>query len=365
MLVSTNADLAGAPTHVRAVACELADRGARVLVAFGQHGPVEASLRALGLRCEVVPTLRSDLRFWRDPRTRADLARLVGAFEPDLVHAHSAKAGQVARAVCRRFGLPCVYTVHGWGFGPGRPPLRSALVALSERLQVRDTSHYVAVSQADAAAGIERLGIPAQRIDTIHNGVADTPFRARPDRSRVIVMVSRAHPGKDHDTLLRATAGLDCEVWCIGGGTDGPAFARSMAPYTTDRVRRIRVFGDRPDVPELLGQAGAFVLSSRYEGLPLSIIEAMRAGLPVVASRVGGVPELVRDGETGGLFAAGDANALRGLLSAWLDDPALRRRLGAAGRSAYERGFALDRMIDALLSVYRRALDAHAAARRR
>jgi glycosyltransferase involved in cell wall biosynthesis len=365
MLVSTNADLAGAPTHVRAVACALAERGVEVLVAFGQHGPVEASLRAIGLRCEVVPTLRSDLRFWRDPRTRADLARLVDGFAPDLVHAHSAKAGQIARAVCRSFALPCIYTVHGWGFGPGRPLLRSALLTLSERLQVRHTSHYVAVSQADAAAGIGRLGIPAQRIDTIHNGVADSPHRARPERSRIVVMVSRAHPGKDHETLLRASAGLDCEVWCIGGGTDGPEFARAIAPHAGDGARRIRVFGDRRDVPELLGEAGVFVLSSRYEGLPLSIIEAMRAGVPVLASRVGGVPELVRDGETGGLFPAGDADALRGLLSGLLDDPERRRRLGAAGRQAYERGFALEPMIDALLSVYRRVLETHAGARRR
>jgi glycosyltransferase involved in cell wall biosynthesis len=118
-------------------------------------------------------------------------------------------------------------------------------------------------------------------------------------------------------------------------------------------------------VPELLGEAGVFVLSSRYEGLPLSIIEAMRAGVPVLASRVGGVPELVRDGETGGLFPAGDADALRGLLSGLLDDPERRRRLGAAGRQAYERGFALEPMIDALLSVYRRVLETHAGARRR
>ncbi len=363
LLVSTNADLAGAPTHVRTVACALLERGAQVLVAFGQHGPVEESLRALGVRCEVVPTMRSDLRFWRDRRTHADLSRLVVAFAPHLVHAHSAKAGQVARAVCRRLDVPCVYTVHGWGFGPGRPRLQSALVRLSERLQVAHTGHYVAVSQADAATGRARLGIPGRAIDTIHNGIADTPLRARPEASSVIVTVSRAHPGKDHDTLFRATAGLDCEVWCIGGGTDGAAFSRVVAPYADDPRRRIRVFGNRCDIPELLAQAGVFVLSSRYEGLPLSIIEAMRAGLPVVATDVGGVCELVRHGETGALVGVGDAPALHRQLSALLADGALRRRLGAAGRQAYERGFALEPMVDALVSVYRRTVAGHAADR--
>jgi glycosyltransferase involved in cell wall biosynthesis len=363
MLVSTNADLAGAPTHVRTVACALVERGADVLVAFGQSGPVEEALRATGVRCEIVPTMRSDLRFWRDRRTQAELSRWVSEFAPHLVHAHSAKAGRVAREVCRRLDVPCVYTVHGWGFGPGRPRLQSTLVRASERLQVRHTAHYVAVSQADAATGQACLGIPRGRIETIHNGVADTLSRARPEHSRVIVTVSRAHPCKDHDTLFRATAGLDCEVWCIGGGTDGPAFARAIAPYSNDSMRRIRVFGNRGDIPELLAQAGVFALSSRYEGLPLSIIEAMRAGLPVVATDVGGVPELVRHGETGALFPVGDASALRAQLRALLDDGSLRRRWGAAARIAYERGFSLEPMVDALVSVYRRTTVEHASAR--
>lgn len=353
MLVSTNADMAGAPMHVRDLALALHARGVELLVVFGQEGPIEAELRASGVRCEVVPTMRSDLRFWRDGQTVDALVRILCGFVPDIVHAHSAKAGQIARIACRRLGIPCVYTVHGWGFGRGRAWLQAALVRSVERRLVEATTHYIAVSQTDAVVGRERLGIAGRAITPIHNGVHDAPHRARPDASRIIVMVSRAHRGKDHDTLFRATAGLDCEVWCVGGGTETEVFARAAAPHLEDPVRRIRFLGTRDDVPELLAQAGVFVLSSRYEGLPLSIIEAMRAGLPVVASDVGGVPELVRHGETGVLFEVGDAASLRAHLSTLLDDPLLRRRLGESGRQAYERGFSHARMLESTFAVYR------------
>ena len=356
MLVSTNADRAGAPLHVRALALGLLERGWTVAAVFGETGPVEADLRAQGVSCHVLPDLRSDMRFWRDRRTVAALAERLRAFAPDLVHAHSAKAGMVARLASARIGVPCVYTVHGWGFGPGRAPLQAAVLSVVERALLGLTSRHIAVSRADERLGRERLGLRGDAITTIHNGVEDTPHRARPEASRVIAMVARAHRQKDHATLLRATEGLDCEVWLAGGGTDTDAFRRALEPAGPDPVRRVRWLGARSDIAELLAGAGVFVLSSRYEGLPLSIIEAMRAGLPVVASDVGGVGELVRPDVNGALFEAGDAAALRTRLQALLDDPQRRARFGAAARADYEAGFTVEAMMRATSEVYRAAL---------
>lgn len=354
-LVSTNADRAGAPLHVRSLATELATRGVRVMGVFGEDGPVVHALRGQGIECRVIPTMRSDLRFWRERTTLASLLDHLGDFRPDLIHAHSAKAGLVARLAARRLGVPCVYTVHGWGFGPGRSRVQAMLLAAVERTLVRMTAHYVAVSHADERLGRSRLGLRPEHITTIHNGVEDTPLRADPQSSRIVVMVARAHRQKDHETLLRATSGLPCELWLVGGGTDDPAFRTRMEPGGPDPARTVRYLGSRTDIPELLSRCGIFVLSSRYEGLPLSVIEAMRAGLPVLASDVGGVRELVRDGHNGAVFRSGDADALRGHLQALLDDDALRRRWGEAARSDYERGFAVAPMIRATLEVYRQA----------
>jgi glycosyltransferase involved in cell wall biosynthesis len=364
MLVSTNADRAGAPLHVRALALGLLERGWTVGVVFGEEGPVEADLRARGVDCHVLPNLRSDMRFWRDRRSVAGLVGLLQAFAPDLVHAHSAKAGMVARLAAARLGVPCVYTVHGWGFGPGRARLQAAVLSVVERALVRLTARYIAVSRADERLGRERLRLPGDAITTVHNGVEDTPHRARPEVSRVIAMVARAHRQKDHATLLRATEGLDCEVWLAGGGTDAEAFRSALEPAGPDPVRRVRWLGARSDIAELLAGASVFVLSSRYEGLPLSIIEAMRAGLPVVASDVGGVGELVRPDANGALFESGDAAALRARLKALLDDPDRRARLGAAARADDEAGYTVEAMMRSTLEVYRGAMRGAAARRR-
>jgi glycosyltransferase involved in cell wall biosynthesis len=353
VLVSTNADLAGAPLHVRTLALELSERGFAVAVVFGQEGPVEAGLRAAGITCHVVPTMRSEIHPAKDRRSIDALARLLRAHRPDVVHAHSAKAGMVARIAARRLGIPCVYTVHGWGFGPGRPWLRALLLGAVERSLVGATDRFIAVSEVDARLGRQRLAIPSGAITTIRNGIADTPWRARPAASRVVAMVARDCMPKDYATLLRAAAGLDCEVWCIGSGTDTAAFRDAARRTGADVERRVRFLGARTDVAELLARCGVFVLSSDFEGLPLSVIEAMRAGLPTVASDVGGMRELVAPGRTGMLFAPRDHVALRSHLESLLAAPERRDTLGATARRVFERRFALAPMIDRTIDVYR------------
>jgi glycosyltransferase involved in cell wall biosynthesis len=138
---------------------------------------------------------------------------------------------------------------------------------------------------------------------------------------------------------------------------DGPERAALEAAAATAQVE---LLGERGDVPEQLAASDVFVLSSRSEGMPMSILEAMAAGLPVVASAVGGIPEIVRDGETGLLVPPGDADALAAALGRLLDDDGLRRRLGAAGRERALDEFDVVRFGDAHVDAYRRALAARA-----
>src|SRR5690606_1868117 len=167
----------------------------------------------------------------------------------------------------------------------------------------------------DRKIGVQKIGIPESRISTIYNGILDTDARAVPEQSSTVVMVARFAPQKDYATLLRAIDNLSCEVICVGSGTDSEEFrqiARKLAPRSEGRVQFL---GVRPDVDHVLAKSGIFVLSSRFEGLPISIIEAMRAGLPIVASDVGGVPELLVERGNGYLFEAGDSDTLTTLLT--------------------------------------------------
>jgi glycosyltransferase involved in cell wall biosynthesis len=140
----------------------------------------------------------------------------------------------------------------------------------------------------------------------------------------------------------------------VGEGPDRPALEAEIERLGIGD--RVRLLGERRDVPELLGAADVFVLSSRSEGLPVSVLEAMVAGLPVVASRVGGVGELVEDEETGLLVAPGNPDELSTALERVLGDRELRRRLGAAGRERVERHFDLESFRRAHLDLYYREL---------
>jgi glycosyltransferase involved in cell wall biosynthesis len=170
------------------------------------------------------------------------------------------------------------------------------------------------------------------------------------------VPVGRLQAPKDPLTLIRALAelGRPGEAVIAGDGPDRPAVEREVRRLGLESA--VRLAGERDDVAELLAEADLFVLSTRSEGLPLSILEAMAAGLPVVASDVGGVPELVVDRETGFLVPPGDPHALAAAIERLLDDPDLRGRFGAAGRARVSTHFDLASAQRAHLDLYRALL---------
>src|SRR5205807_9503285 len=154
-----------------------------------------------------------------------------------------------------------------------------------------------------------------------------------------VVSVGRFKYPKDFVTLVGALAHLESpfRALIVGDGPDRPAIEEALRRH--DLTDRVELAGERNDVPELLAAADVFVLSSRSEGLPVSVLEAMAAELPVVATAVGGLPELVVEGETGFLVPPGDARALGAALGRLLADAELCRRLGEAGRRRVEAGF--------------------------
>jgi glycosyltransferase involved in cell wall biosynthesis len=195
---------------------------------------------------------------------------------------------------------------------------------------------------------------------TVHNGMPDVPVALRGDPSRTpvrLLMVARFEPQKDHATLLHALGGLKDYAWNLDLIGDGPRRSQmeSLAGILSI-ADRVRFLGQRMDVEQILAQAQVGLLVSNWEGFPLSILEAMRAGLPVVASSVGGISESVRDEETGYLVPRGNVELLRDRIRRLLAAPALRVRLGASGRTRYEQHFTLDHSVAKTLAVYRDVL---------
>ena len=201
-------------------------------------------------------------------------------------------------------------------------------------------------------------------VNQIYNGVDTAKYhpaveRAKlrgelglPPETQLIGIVARLDPIKDHATLLKAIAGVttdETHVHLVVIG-DGPELERLDGLAG----QNVHFLGSRTDVPELLPQLDLFVLSSLNEGISNTILEAMACGVPVVASRVGGNPELVREGTDGCLFPAGDVSALGDCLRAYLADDALRSAHGANGRQRVLEQFSIRAMVDQYEQVWRR-----------
>jgi glycosyltransferase involved in cell wall biosynthesis len=358
MFVITRGDiLGGAQSYVRDLARRFAADGDEVLVVAGAMGAMTATLEEAGVPAIQAPGLLREIQLLRDVGSVASLSSLMRSFRPDLVTTHSSKAGIVGRIAARLTGTPCLFTVHGWAFNSSEPRTKRTVYRSLERAMAPLAARIVCVSEHSRELGAA-AGIRPDRLVTIHNGIPDAPPHLRaepgmPGRLR-LVSVARFAPPKDHRTLLLAVKEVeDVDLDLIG---DGPAEGETRALARELALDdRVRFLGRRGDVPETLARAQAFALCSRSEGFPLSTLEAMRAGLPVVVSRVGGAPEAVVDGETGYVVHTNDVAGWRDRLAALAGDPALRARMGASGRALYEARFIFERMYAETAAVYRAA----------
>jgi len=315
------------------------------VVGVSADGPLLDIARAEGFRIAPIPFARnlSPPAQWRAFRA---LVALMRAERPDLVHAHMPISGFLARLAARIAGVPRVaYTCHGFLFNQPSPWPRRAISLVLEWLGGRMTDVYMTVS-TEEAADARRLWI-ARHATAIGNG--RDPARYRPDaeaRSRlrsefgtrpervVIIAVSRLVRHKGYPELLAAMRDLDADLWIVGKRLASD-HGEDMEPHfaAADLGNRLLRLGYREDVPALLAAADIFALPSHFEGLPMSVIEAMLTGLPVVATDISGPREQVLPNVTGLLVPARRVPELADALRRLVADAALRARMGEAGRA--------------------------------
>lgn len=364
--VITRSDIiGGAQVHVRDIALGLLHEGHVVTVLVGGEGPFTEELAAKGIPYRCLRHLVRPIRPGTDIRGFGELRAALAELQPDVVSTHSSKAGWLGRLAARSLGIPVVFTAHGWAFTEGVPERKRRVYALAERLASAFANRIITVSDYDRKQALRWRIAPAPKLVTVHNGLHDVAPRlyARPAVHPVrIVMVARFEPQKDHVTLLRALAGLTDLPWELELIGDGPLLEDVRAEAGRLGIReRIRFLGARKDVAERLAMAQVFVLASNWEGLPRSILEAMRAGLPVVASDVGGVCEAVLDNHSGFLVPRKDVEALRARLRQLIDNPSLRVKMGHAGRSRFKHHFTFRIMFSKTIQVYKSVLSVELA----
>jgi glycosyltransferase involved in cell wall biosynthesis len=339
----------------------------RLLVDFARHADRERfSLRCISLngRGRIADELEAlGVEVTSFPETRRPgaimigrLVELLARWDIRIVHTHNSAPLMYAAPAAALVGAMVVHTRHGRGMSATR----------RQRTLARAASHlverFVCVSAESAAIASYQRFCP-QRINVIRNGVNLEIFPYRGLKSDgPIVAVARLSPQKDLGSLIRAMAlavreNSTLRLEIAGEGESRLELENLISEF--DLHEHVGLLGAVDDIPGLLQSASQFVLSSRHEGLSLSILEAMATGLPVVATRVGGNAEVVVDGRTGFLVEPGDPQAIANALLTIHHDPTRARRMGAAGRRRVEGQFDVHRMIQQYETLYSEVVRPH------
>jgi glycosyltransferase involved in cell wall biosynthesis len=347
----------GVPHHVLDLVRSLDPARFRLVLACPRESVLWDELEGSAVELHAISPAREPRP--ADLKTLATLVRLVRS--ADVVHGHSAKAGFLVRLAAAATGRrrTCVFTPHGWSFWSAGGAT-GRLYASLERLAAHWCRTIITLSADERDAGLAaRVGSRDDYV-VIPNGIDLERFARAPEpvAGRVLV-VGRFAPPKRHDLVLRAFADIHerfpgSELWFVGDGGDRPASEQLAAELGVQGATRF--LGVRDDVPDLLAQAACVVLASDYEGCPLSVLEAMAAGVPVVATSVGGVPEVVRDGVTGIVAEPGRPEGLARGLAELLGDEARAVELGRAGRELARERFSHEQMAAATAEVYERVV---------
>jgi len=388
--VLTRLNLGGPARQVLASDPLLVERGHAVRVFAGRPEPGEGDLfdelSSRGIDVVRVPEMRRGISPARDLRARAKLRAHLFAFAPDVVHTHASKAGTLGRSAARKLpGTARVHTFHGHVLEGYFPELVAKRLRRLEAKLASETDRIVAVSHA-TADDLVRLGVIEENaLVVVPPGIDLDAFLALPpldDAGRrsgavrgligadadafVCGVVGRLAPVKRVTAALSAFALLaprrpELHVAFVGDGEDRRALERAIGALPPDVAARAHVLGARTDMPAVLADLDAVLLSSRSEGLPIALVEAAAAALPVVATPVGGVPELVAHERTGFLTESADETAAVDELAFHLD-ALLADRAAAAGMGRRARLRVADRhsaaaLADRLETLYTAVID--------
>jgi glycosyltransferase involved in cell wall biosynthesis len=374
-------NMGGPSLHVAYLTAGLRERGYETTLVAGTLARGEDSMafvaQELGIDVLRIEQLGREISPLRDLMATMRLARVIRRERPQILHTHTAKAGTVGRLAAILAGSRrppvVVHTFHGHVlrgyFGPTRSRFflalerwlaahTTALIAVGP--QVRDDLVALGVAPAERFTVI-RLGIELEdRVRASADGRAETRrYLGLPSDRFVVGWVGRMTAVKRTEDILDAFRrlrenGVDACLCMVGDGPDRERLERRASEVGV--IRDTLFLGYQEDVAPYYAAFDALVLPSANEGTPVSVIEALAAETPVVATRVGGVPDVVRDGEEGFLVETGDTRELAERLTRLAHDPALRQRLGRSGRDRVLKRYAVERLLDDVDRLYRELL---------
>ena len=367
LYVITLPDIGGAQTHLLEVACAMQKSGHDVQIVAGKYGWLTEQLAIKGIEISVIDELVREISLKKDWATVYKIRNIIKKWHPDIIHCHSSKAGIVGRIAAFMEGVPSVFTAHGWAFTEGVPFFKRVLYSVIENIMLNITSKCFCVSEYDRCLAKKWFLRDSHKIITVHNGIGDDGLQRDAivrmlDNGSILrlIMVGRFSKPKDHMLLIKSVYDINkkypgqVHLSLVG---DGDLFAAANQYVVANNLGDfIVLLGESTCVDSLLTQSDVFCLISNYEGLPISIIEAMRAGLPVIASDVGGNNELVVDGVNGYLVSRGDRKGLVQAIEKLIKDRTLITEFGKRSQEKFRMEFTFSAMMQKIESAYRDVL---------
>ena len=375
-------NIGGPSVHVILLSAYLRDRGYETRLVVGTEAGREGNMFELArekqVECEPLAGLGREIAPLSDLRALLGLKRLIRAWKPTIVHTHTAKAGMLGRLAARLAGVPIVvHTFHGHVLRGYFSPAKTALFRRLETHLAGYADVLVAVSE-EVKNDLVRFGVaPAGRIRVIPLGLELAHLAGPLPRGALrreagfasdaplVGMVGRLVPIKDAPTFLRAArlvrdARPDVRFALVGDGDERPALEQLASELEVSGA--LHFSGWRSDLRPVYGDLDLVVNSSLNEGTPVALIEAMAAGRPVVATRVGGTPDLLGGGERGRLVPPADPETLARAILEALVEPATASRRSQAAREHVLARHSIERLVHDVESLYREMADRRAAA---
>ena len=362
-LITRSDVVGGASTHLLQISELVQSECNEVMVALGGHGEINHLFSSKGIKTAVFPSLVRDFSIVNDVRFCISLMRLVSLWRPSIVHLHSFKASLLGRLVLVFFPFAkVVYTAHGWNFSRSVPSRSTRIISsIIEVFLAYLCDRIICVCHSDLALASSIRFFPTAKLNLIYNSCLSS-FSYDPQsreldldlRSPIrLIMVSRFEYQKDHNTLFTALASILYLPWQLTLVGSGPLKSQMEETATFLGLNsRINFVGHRTDVSSFYHNSDIFILSSRWEGFPISILEAMSCSLPIIAADVGGVSEAVVDSFNGYLFNPGDYCRLAECILRLAQNRSLLMQYGKNSRHRLVANFSPDKLKQSLMSLY-------------
>ena len=360
-VITLGHELYGAQRHVLDLCESLKKEGHDVILLTGNTGKMDSYARAIGIKTIQLTHLKRSINPYHDFLGIIELAKIFIKLKPDVIASHSSKAGILVRLVAWWLRIPNTFTVHGWSFAEGSGFLNRKIYQFIEKIIGKISCKVIVIADADRQFALKMGVIDANKMKLIYHGIKVPNDVSEVNREQnalfTMVMSARFQSQKDHETLIYALVPLKHLPWQLFLLGDGV-----LLDEIKQKVEELGL-GDKiyfegavDNVTEYLQKAHLFLLITNWEGLPLSILEAMAHSLPIIATDVAGIKEEVWHGKNGFLVSRKDRQEVTEAIRTLYFDRGLRTEMGKKAKEIFNLRFRMDLMTEKTIELYREIL---------